>query len=79
MLNHPKHFPSRVSVPQESVKQFAVLARRLFRILAFAKYHHRQLFDEFEEEGHLLERFVKLAKKYDLIPEKSLEIPEKQQ
>jgi len=77
LLNNQRYFPSRISVPPESVKHFSTLARRLFRILAFAQYHHKDLFDEFESETRLLERFVKLSKKYDLVPEKALVIPVK--
>ncbi|KAI3638922.1 hypothetical protein MIR68_003420 [Amoeboaphelidium protococcarum] len=70
LLNSTKFFSSRVSVPDSSVKQFALIARRLYRIFAHAYYHHRDVFDAFEDRTRLYERVVKLSLKYDLIPPK---------
>ncbi|KAJ3292229.1 hypothetical protein HK104_005448 [Borealophlyctis nickersoniae] len=48
LLNSQKYFPSRVSVPETSLKHFQNVARRLYRIFAHAWYHHREIFTEFE-------------------------------
>ncbi|KAI8924262.1 Mob1/phocein [Entophlyctis helioformis] len=48
LLNQAKLFPSRVSVPETSLKQLHNIARRLYRIFAHAWYHHREIFGEFE-------------------------------
>jgi len=72
MLNSTKYFPSRSAVPKESLKYFQSIARRLYRILAHAYFHHRAEFDAFEEVHHVHERFVALGRKCQLIPDKLL-------
>ncbi|KAI7823622.1 Mob1/phocein, partial [Gamsiella multidivaricata] len=48
LLNNIKFFPSRICVPEGSVKNFQSIARRLYRIFAHAYFHHRDIFDAFE-------------------------------
>ncbi|CAJ0844528.1 22400_t:CDS:2 [Entrophospora sp. SA101] len=48
LLNSHKSFPSRLSIPDTSVKHYQSIARRLYRIFAHAWFHHREIFKEFE-------------------------------
>nr|CAG8636221.1 13451_t:CDS:2 [Entrophospora candida]CAG8643694.1 5242_t:CDS:2 [Entrophospora candida] len=50
LLNSHKSFPSRLSIPDTSVKHYQSIARRLYRIFAHAWFHHREIFKEFELE-----------------------------
>ncbi|KAI8606197.1 Mob1/phocein [Dissophora ornata] len=75
LLNNVKSFPSRISVPEGSVKNFQSIARRLYRIFAHAYFHHRDVFDAFEAETSLYERFLKLSRAQQLITEKLIIIP----
>ena len=71
-LHHPPPPPraSRsVTIQKASVKHFQAIARRLYRIFAHTYFHHRQVYDKYEEQTQLTERFVRFAKQYDLVPE----------
>ena len=48
LLNSNKYFPSRMAIPNSSLKHFQSIARRLYRIFAHAWWHHRDVFEEFE-------------------------------
>ncbi|KAJ3076070.1 hypothetical protein HDU98_005762 [Podochytrium sp. JEL0797] len=75
LLNNPKYFPSRVTIPTTSQKHFASIARRLYRVFAHAWYHHREVFDEFENESHLYKRFLYFSTiEFKLIPKQLLTI-----
>lgn len=76
VLNSAKLFPSRISVSESSTKHFQSISRRLYRIFAHTWYHHRILFDEFEKKTRLYERMLKLSKKYDLVPDELIVIPQ---
>ena len=57
-------------------KQFLQsVARRLYRINAHAYFHHREVFDAFEEQTHLTERFGILVNRNKLIGKKQRIIP----
>eukprot|EP00002_Diphylleia_rotans_P012005 TRINITY_DN2356_c0_g2_i1.p1 TRINITY_DN2356_c0_g2~~TRINITY_DN2356_c0_g2_i1.p1 ORF type:complete len:210 (-),score=34.47 TRINITY_DN2356_c0_g2_i1:114-743(-) len=75
LLNSNRWFPSRVQIPESSVKYFESITRRLYRIFAHAYFHHRESFDEFENETRLCERFVVFSIQFNLIPQKHLIIP----
>ncbi|ORZ05896.1 preimplantation protein 3 [Lobosporangium transversale] len=75
LLNNVKVFPSRICVPEGSVKNFQNIARRLYRIFAHAYFHHRDIFDAFEAETSLYERFLRLSRTRQLITEKLIIIP----
>ena len=54
-------YASRVNVQKSSVKHLPSTARRIYRILAHAYFHHRDIFDTFEVRVfavalHLIER-----------------------
>ncbi|KAF9085212.1 hypothetical protein BGX23_009879 [Mortierella sp. AD031] len=75
LLNNVKFFPSRICVPEGSVKNFQSIARRLYRIFAHAYFHHRDIFDGFEAETSLYDRFLKLSRARKLITDKLIIIP----
>ncbi|KIJ63119.1 hypothetical protein HYDPIDRAFT_113683 [Hydnomerulius pinastri MD-312] len=76
LLNSPRAFPSRLSIPQTSFRHFSSLARRLGRIFAHAYFHHREAFEQAEAESSLYARFLKLTSQFDLVPAEFLVIPE---
>lgn len=76
LLNSDKCFPSRVSIPESSLKYFQSITRRLYRIFSHAFFHHRELFDQIENEHHLCDRFVKFSNLFKLIPKKLQIIPD---
>ncbi|GAB5589860.1 hypothetical protein Unana1_04760 [Umbelopsis nana] len=75
LLNNSKYFPSRISIPEPSLKHLQAIARRLYRIFAHAYFHHRETFEFFENETCLHSRFLRLSQKYSLIPKSLLIIP----
>lgn len=75
LLNSNKHFPSRVSIKENSVQRLSSVARRIYRIFSHAFYHHRTLFDEFEAERHLCRRFTRYVIKYGLMSQENLIVP----
>ncbi|PSS15408.1 hypothetical protein PHLCEN_2v3284 [Hermanssonia centrifuga] len=68
LLNSPRAFPSRLSIPPTSNRHFSSLARRLGRIFAHAYFHHREAFEQAEAESSLYARFLTLTMKFDLVP-----------
>ncbi|KAF8516575.1 Mob1/phocein, partial [Hysterangium stoloniferum] len=75
LLNSPRAFPSRLSIPPSSHRHFPSLARRLGRIFAHAYHHHRALFAAAEAESALYARFLALSKRFELVPGDFLVIP----
>ncbi|KAG2232489.1 hypothetical protein INT48_007402 [Thamnidium elegans] len=76
LLNNSKYFPSRISVPEPSLKHFQSIARRLYRIFAHAYFHHREIYEYFENETSLYARFLLLSQTYSLIPPSLVSIPD---
>ncbi|KAI6010138.1 Mob1/phocein [Pisolithus marmoratus] len=76
LLNSPRAFPSRLSIPQTSHRHFSSLARRLSRIFSHAYFHHREAFQQAEAESSLYARFLKLTSLFGLVPAEFLVIPE---
>ncbi|KAJ3218488.1 MOB member 4, phocein [Dinochytrium kinnereticum] len=76
LLNSPKYFPSRISIPESSHKHYQNIARRLYRVFAHAWYQHPDVFEEFENNTHLYSRFLVLAvNRFKLVPEQLVTIP----
>lgn len=75
LLNSSKYFPSRVSIKESSVTKLGSVCRRVYRIFSHAFFHHRRLFDEFENETHLCRRFTRFVMKYDLMSKDNLIVP----
>ncbi|KAG1055929.1 hypothetical protein G6F46_001446 [Rhizopus delemar] len=76
LLNNSKYFPSRISIPEPSLKHFQSVARRLYRIFAHAYFHHREIYEFFENDTHLYARFLLLSRTYGLIPSGLINIPD---
>ena len=75
LLNSNKHFPSRFDIKESSVQRLSSVARRVYRIFAHTYFHHRSLFDEFENETHLCKRFTRFVTKYELMSQDNLMVP----
>lgn len=75
LLNSPRAFPSRLSIPPASTRHFSSLARRLGRVFAHAYYHHREAFEQAEAESSLYARFLALTSRFKLVPNEFLVIP----
>ncbi|XP_062511437.1 MOB-like protein phocein isoform X2 [Corticium candelabrum] len=75
LLNSNKYFPSRVSIRETSLQKLSSVCRRVYRILSHAYYHHRELYDEFEESTCLCKRFSVFVMKYNLMPIDNLIVP----
>ncbi|KAI8987013.1 Mob1/phocein [Pilobolus umbonatus] len=76
LLNNSKFFPSRISVPEPSLKHFQSIARRLYRIFAHAYFQHREIYEYFENDTNLYARFLLLSRTYGLIPPSLISIPD---
>lgn len=75
LLNSNKYFPSRVSIKEASVCKLASVCRRVYRIFSHAYFHHRTIFDEFENATHLCRRFTTFVLKYNLMSKENLIVP----
>lgn len=75
LLNSNKYFPSRVSIKESSVNKLGSVCRRIYRIFSHAYYHHRQVFDEAENETYLCRRFTSFVTKYELMSRENLIVP----
>jgi len=75
LLNSNKYFPSRVSIKESSVAKLGSVCRRVYRIFSHAYFHHRQIFDFFENESHLCRRFTVFVTKYNLMSKDNLIVP----
>merc|ERR1719273_77300 len=75
LLNSNKYFPSRVSIKESSVAKLGSVCRRVYRIFSHAYSHHRQIFDNFENESHLCRRFTVFVTKYNLMSKDNLIVP----
>uniref|UniRef100_A0A4W3HXQ8 MOB family member 4, phocein n=1 Tax=Callorhinchus milii TaxID=7868 RepID=A0A4W3HXQ8_CALMI len=75
LLNSNKYFPSRVSIKESSVAKLGSVCRRIYRIFSHAYFHHRQIFDDYENETFLCHRFTKFVIKYSLMSKDNLIVP----
>ncbi|KAG8187508.1 hypothetical protein JTE90_022901 [Oedothorax gibbosus] len=75
LLNSNKYFPSRVSIKESSVAKLGSVCRRVYRIFSHAYFHHRSVFDEFENETFLCRRFTVFVTKYNLMSKDNLIVP----
>ncbi|CAF1464924.1 unnamed protein product [Adineta steineri] len=65
----------KISIKETSIAKLGSVCRRIYRIFSHAYYHHRSLYDEFEERTHLCRRFTVFAIRYGLIPKDNLIVP----
>ncbi|VDN97193.1 unnamed protein product [Rodentolepis nana] len=75
LLNSSKYFPSRVTIRESSLAKLSSVCRRVYRIFSHAYYHHRSLFDQFEEKTALCQRFTVFVLKYNLMNKQNLLVP----
>ncbi|XP_068428982.1 MOB-like protein phocein isoform X3 [Clinocottus analis] len=75
LLNSNKYFPSRVSIKESSVAKLGSVCRRIYRIFSHAYFHHRQIFDKYENETFLCHRFTRFVMKYNLMSKDNLIVP----
>lgn len=75
LLNSNKYFPSRVTIKESSVAKLGSVCRRVYRIFSHAFFHHRAIFDEFENHSHLCKRFTVFVTKYNLMSKDNLIVP----
>ncbi|KAM7537672.1 hypothetical protein Aperf_G00000060364 [Anoplocephala perfoliata] len=75
LLNSSKYFPSRVTIRESSLAKLSSVCRRVYRIFSHAYYHHRSLFDQFEAETALCQRFTVFVLKYNLMNKQNLLVP----
>ena len=74
-LNSSQLFSSRVSIDENNLKILEEIVRRLYRYFSHSFFHHKDIFDEFEKEMHLCERFTEYIKAYEMMSNKYLIIP----
>lgn len=65
----------RVSIKESSVAKLGSVCRRVYRIFSHAYYHHKIIFDEFENETSLCRRFTQFVTKYNLMSKDNLIVP----
>lgn len=75
LLNSNKYFPSRVTIKEASVAKLGSVCRRVYRIFSHAYYHHKAIYDDFENESFLCKRFSVFSIKYDLMSIENLIVP----
>ncbi|XP_065839895.1 MOB-like protein phocein [Oscarella lobularis] len=75
LLNSVKYFPSRISIREASLQKLSSVCRRVYRIFSHAYYHHRSVYDEYEESTYLCRRFSVFVMKYNLMARDHLIVP----
>uniref|UniRef100_A0A914Y9Y7 MOB-like protein phocein n=1 Tax=Panagrolaimus superbus TaxID=310955 RepID=A0A914Y9Y7_9BILA len=75
LLNSYRYFPSRVRIKESSIAKIGSICRRVYRIFSHAYFHHRKLFDTFEENTYLCRRFTMFVIKYSLMAPEHLIVP----
>ncbi|XP_055357916.1 MOB kinase activator-like 4 [Paramacrobiotus metropolitanus] len=75
LLNSNKYFPSRVDIKEQSIAKLPSTCRRVYRIFSHAYFHHRPIFDSFEEKTFLCRRFTVFVLKYGLMSPENLIVP----
>lgn len=75
LLNSNKYFPSRVNIKEGSMTKLVSVTRRIYRIFSHTYFHHRNLFDQYENETALCRRFTTFVIKYNLMTREHLNVP----
>ncbi|KAJ4932936.1 hypothetical protein JOQ06_029774 [Pogonophryne albipinna] len=66
---------AKVSIKESSVAKLGSVCRRIYRIFSHAYFHHRQIFDKYENETFLCHRFTRFVMKYNLMSKDNLIVP----
>eukprot|EP00126_Sphaerothecum_destruens_P004605 Sdes_comp18281_c0_seq1m7945 len=69
LLNSNILFPSRIHISEISAREFPAICRRIYRIFSHSYFHHREIFEIFQNETQLYQRFVAFCKIHNFIPE----------
>lgn len=72
LLNN-KTFSSRTNIGD--TKSLDTIFRRLYRIFSHTYFYHKEIFESFEKDMFLCERFVMVGLKYGMIEEGIVNIP----
>ena len=75
LLNSTKYFHSRVTIKESSVAKLGSVCRRVYRIFSHAYFHHRSIFDDYENQSYLCKRFTAFVTKYNLMSRDNLIVP----
>jgi len=75
LLNSNKYFPSRVTIKETSIAKLGSVCRRVYRIFSHAFFHHRKIFDDFENATALCRRFTIFVIRYSLMTKDNLIVP----
>lgn len=73
ILLNIKNFSSRVSIHE--TKSLDTIIRRLYRLFAHTYHFHREVYDEFEKDMHLCQRFTAFSLRFGFLEEPMLMIP----
>ncbi|GAA5909112.1 hypothetical protein JCM6882_001192 [Rhodosporidiobolus microsporus] len=76
LLNSSRYFPSRLSVSEGGRRLLDAVARRLYRSFAHAFFHHPSHFALLETDTSLVRRFVALNRRFGMVEDEGLIIPE---
>ena len=71
-LNDSKKFPSRKTIKEGSISKLGNICRRVYRVFAHAYYQHKKVYDQFEKETKLCQRFTLFCLRYNLIQDEKL-------
>uniref|UniRef100_A0A1I8JP29 MOB kinase activator-like 4 n=1 Tax=Macrostomum lignano TaxID=282301 RepID=A0A1I8JP29_9PLAT len=71
LLNSSKYFPSR-HIKEASIGKLASICRRVYRVFSHAYFHHRGVFDAFEEETTCADDSTVFVMKYQLMTKEIL-------
>ncbi|GMS91158.1 hypothetical protein PENTCL1PPCAC_13333, partial [Pristionchus entomophagus] len=75
LLNNSKYFPSRINIKESSISKLGSVCRRVYRIFSHAYFHHRNIFDEYEQRTHLCMRFTSFVTKFEMMSAEHLIVP----
>ena len=75
-LNDSQLLSSRMNISKKVIKEIKTLSRRIYRIFAFCYFMHFDEFDSYEKKNHIVEKWTKFMKMYELMDKKSFYIPD---
>lgn len=73
ILLNSKTFSNRTNIGD--TKSLDTVFRRLYRIFSHTYFYHKEIFESFEKDMFLCERFVAIGLKYGMIEESMINIP----
>jgi hypothetical protein len=74
ILTNPSFYPNRSDITGKGPSSFPKMLKNMYRIIAHTNYHHKDLFNKYEEKYRLNERFLLFCRKYNLINKKDIYI-----